>query len=222
VRLDTQLVAAGVPVFVDKPLAYSYADAAALAAASEAAGVPVMVGFNRRYAPAYAEIAQWPRRDVVLMQKNRAGPQDDVRRSVFDDFIHVVDTIRFLGPGVDTAIVAGEVADGLLQHVVVTLTDGVRSATGVMNRAAGTNEESLEVLAPGRKRRVVNVSEVVELAGGEHVERRDEWRPVGVQRGFAPMCQTFLDGVHGGPLPALDDALRTHAMCEQIVSDLTR
>jgi virulence factor len=221
VAVVTQLLAAGVPVFVDKPLADTYADAAAIADAAVAAGVPLMVGFNRRYAPAYAEIAQWPQRDIVVMQKNRTGPQDDVRRSVFDDFIHVVDTVRFLGPPVATAAVSGAVVDGRLQHVVITLTDGVRSATGVMNRTAGLSEESLEVFAPGRKRRVINVSEVVDLAGGEQLTRRDEWRSVGVQRGFAPMCQTFLDGVRGGPMPDLDDAVRTHLMCEQIIAALT-
>lgn len=217
----SELIAAGVPVFVDKPLAYTYDDAAGIAVAARAAGVGLMVGFNRRYAPAYAELAQWPRRDVVIVQKNRTGPLEDVRRSVFDDFIHVIDTVRFLGPRVNAATVSGRVVDGLLQHAVVTLSDGNRFATGVMSRVAGLTEETADVLAPGRKRRVVNLAEVVDFEHTEQTTRRDEWQPVGVQRGFAGMCDTFVAGVRGGALPSLDDALGTHRMCEDVVAELT-
>ncbi|MEO6712614.1 MAG: Gfo/Idh/MocA family oxidoreductase [Mycobacteriales bacterium] len=216
----SELIRFGVPVFVDKPLAYSYRDCAALVEQARTAGVGLMVGFNRRYAPAYREIADWPQRDVVVMQKNRAGPLEDPRQSVFDDFIHVVDTVRFLGPAVKQAAVTGEVVDGTLRHVSITLTDGHRGAVGIMSRVAGMTDECLEVLGPGRKRRVVNMSEIIDFDGAEQTTRRDEWRSVGVQRGFAPMCESFLAGLRGRNLPDVEDALLTHGMCEDIVTAL--
>jgi virulence factor len=220
VAVVTGLLSAGIPVFVDKPLAYRYDDAARLVELSHSTGAALMVGFNRRYAPAYRDIADWPQRDLVVMQKNRNGPLEEVRPSVFDDFIHVVDTLRFLGARRDHVSVSGEVVDGVLRHLTISLSDGVRVAVGVMSRVAAMSEECLEVLAPGRKRRVVNVSETVDFDGSEQKRRRDEWRAVGVQRGFSQMCQAFLDGVRGAPMPDIDDALATHALCELIVETL--
>lgn len=220
VPIVQMLLNAGISVFVDKPLSYRYADAAQLAAVALESGVGLMVGFNRRYAPAYRELSHWPERNFVIMEKHRTGPLERARKSVFDDFIHVVDTLRFLGPPVAVAAVTADVADGLLRHLSISLTDGIRSASGFMSRVAGHTEETLEVVAAGRKRRVVNMAETIDLNVGECLTRRDEWQSVGVQRGFAQMAETFIASLHGGALPDIQDALATHAMCEQIVADL--
>ncbi|MEP7055638.1 MAG: Gfo/Idh/MocA family oxidoreductase [Actinomycetota bacterium] len=220
IAVVSRLLTAGIPVFVDKPLAYRYDDAARLVELSRVSGAPLMVGFNRRYAPAYVEIAGWPRRDLVILQRNKNGPLEDPRRSVYDDFIHNVDTLRFLGARAGSASVAGKVVDGLLHHVSVSLSDGVDVAIALMSRVAGMSEECLEVLAPGRKRRVLNIAETIDFEGGEQKHRRDEWRPVGVQRGFSQMCQAFLDGLSTGAWPDIADALATHELCEDIVTRL--
>lgn len=100
--LVEQLLSAGIHVLVDKPLAPSFADARHLVDIAERQERSLAVGFNRRFAPAYAPLALLDR-SVVLMQKNRVGMPDEPRRAVFDDFIHVVDTLRFLMPqGVET------------------------------------------------------------------------------------------------------------------------
>jgi predicted dehydrogenase len=56
--LTIRCVQAGVPVFVEKPLGMSAADARLVSAASETRGVPVMVGFMKRFAPAYQRLAE--------------------------------------------------------------------------------------------------------------------------------------------------------------------
>ncbi len=215
------LLGRDVPVFVDKPLADTYAVAAELAALAERRQVPLMVGFNRRYAPAYRELAGWPRRDVVLMQKHRRGHPEAPRRLVFDDFIHVVDTLRFLAPGPGAAMTVDAGVDaGLVRWVSVSLRSTGGLAVGMMSRESGLVEEVLEVIGPGRKRRVLNLSETVDYAGAESVQRRDGWEPVAVQRGFAPMCAEFLDAVRAGSALTARDALETHALCEQIVAQV--
>ena len=51
-ELVVRALEAGKPVFVEKPLALSHEDLARVMGAAERAGVQVMVGFNRRFAPA--------------------------------------------------------------------------------------------------------------------------------------------------------------------------
>ena len=65
---------------------------------AENRNVSLAVGFNRRYAPGYVACFDHPR-DLILMQKNRVGLPEEPRKMILDDFIHVVDTLRFLVPG---------------------------------------------------------------------------------------------------------------------------
>ncbi len=172
-----RLLEAGVPTMVDKPLADNAADSEALVDLAETRGVSLMVGFNRRFAPIYRDAAELDL-PLVVMQKNRADQADEPRRVVFDDFIHVIDTLRFLAPGASDARVHGRVADGLLQHVALSLSGAGRDALGIMNRVSGANEETLEVSGAGAKRRIVDMAQVVDQSAQDHVTRRGDWTSV--------------------------------------------
>jgi virulence factor len=206
VGIVTRLLDAGIPTYVDKPLADDIEDVRRLAAHR---GAPLMVGFNRRYAPAYVAAAEGPR-DVVVLQKNRVDGLGPVRDVIYDDFIHVVDTLRFLLPRpVRRVEVAGRVVGGLLHHVVLTLTGEGCSATGIMHRQAGVDEERLDVIGGGRRLTVVDLG-----AGG------GGWTPVAERRGVAQVCTRFLTAVRTGRFPDLQLTLETHEMCELIVGEL--
>ena len=97
-EIVTRLLEAGVPTYVDKPLAYELADSERLVRLAEEREVSLAVGFNRRFAPGYTQCADHPR-ELILMQKNRIGLPEEPRAMILDDFIHVVDTLRFLVPG---------------------------------------------------------------------------------------------------------------------------
>ena len=223
----TALLEAGVPTCVDKPLDTSAAGAAELVHLADRGRTSLLVAFNRRWAPAYRDVAGWPDRDVVLLQKHRAGLPDDVRRVVFDDFVHVVDTLRFLldgadgsGTGTDTVAVTARGDAGGLRRVALQLTRGQRIAVGVMHRTTGMTQEVLEVVADGRSRRVVDLAEVTDAVGTSCTTRRDEWVPVGVQRGFAALADHFLAGVRAGAVLDASDALVTHRLCERVVDEV--
>jgi len=216
----TRLVEAGVPTLVDKPIADTLAACEALVDLAETRGVSLAVGFNRRFAPAQAEAAAL-KAPFVLMQKNRTGHADAVRRTVFDDFIHVVDSLRFLAPGAIDARVSGRVAGGLLQHVMLHLTGPGLDAVGIMNRDSGANEEVLEVMGGGGKRRIVNLADVTDYAGGEHVTRRGDWTTVARQRGFEAMIDAFLSAAREDRRLSALDALETHRLCERVVAELS-
>lgn len=218
-EITERLLAAGVPTYVDKPLAPRYPEARRLAALARERGVSLMVGFNRRYAPAYAQCLEHPR-DLVLMQKNRVGLAEEPRSAVFDDFIHVVDTLRFLAPGtVHEVGIHTRVRDGLLHHVVLQLSGDGFTALGTMNRVSGSAEETLQVMGQGTKREVLNLAEVVDHKGQPSVRRRGDWVPVARQRGIEQSAAAFLDAVRAGRLLDAEDALATHELCERIVSE---
>ncbi|KAA2258122.1 Gfo/Idh/MocA family oxidoreductase [Solihabitans fulvus] len=216
-EIVTRLIEAGVPTYVDKPLADNLADSERLARLAQQRGVSLMVGFNRRYAPAYASCLDHPR-DLVVMQKNRVGLPQELRSMVFDDFIHVVDTLRFLLPGeIDHVDVRARGRDGLVDHVLLQLSGDGCTAVGVMNRRSGSVEEILEVSGRDTRREIRNLTEVVDHDGRPTLTRRDDWTPVARQRGIEQIVVAFLDEVVAGRLVDPTDALRTHELCERVV-----
>ncbi|MEZ7003156.1 Gfo/Idh/MocA family protein [Streptomyces sp. AD55] len=219
-EIVTRLLEAGVPTYVDKPLAYELADSRRLVVLAEERATSLAVGFNRRHAPAYAQCAEQPR-DLILLQKNRTGLPEDPRTMVLDDFIHVVDTLRFLVPGiVDDVTVRARVEDGLLHHVVLQLAGDGFTALGVMNRLSGSAEEILEVSGQDAKRQVVNLAEVIDHKGQPTVRRRGDWVPVARQRGIEQVVLAFLDAVRAGEVLSARDALETHELCERVVREV--
>ncbi|MCD9145343.1 Gfo/Idh/MocA family protein [Streptomyces albireticuli] len=217
-EIVTRLLEADVPVYVDKPLAYDLAGSERLVRLARERRVSLAVGFNRRHAPGYAQCLDHPR-DLILMQKNRVGLAEDPRTLVFDDFIHVVDTLRFLVPGpVEHIDVRARVRDGLMHHVVLQLSGDGFTAIGTMNRMSGSTEEILEVSGQDTKRQVVNLAEVVDHKGQPSVRRRGDWVPVARQRGIEQVVGVFLDAVRAGEVLDAEDALRTHELAERIVN----
>lgn len=224
-ELVRQLIAAGVPTFVDKPLAQSAAQAQELVELAREAEVSLAVCFNRRHAPAYVAVAGWPGLDTVVLTKNRTGLPGDPRTVVFDDFIHVVDCLRFLvAPHPDhMEVVARGAPNGLLHRVAVTMRQGSRIGVGIMDRDSGQTLEVLEALAPGRSARITDLVEVEDRRGGAVSRRQpDNWASVSVQRGFAAMIASLLDSVRRHEVLDGADALATHELCEHVVAEVLR
>ncbi len=227
-EIATRLLKAGVHTYVDKPLADTAAGAERLVALAEEKNVSLMAGFNRRFAPDYAALAGAPR-DLIVMQKHRVSQADTPRAVIFDDFIHVIDTLRFLlpGPPRETRLEFHPSA-GLLHHVALTLTsqrgDAACTAIGIMNRVAGVNEETLEVSGTAGdgqtvRHRVGNLADVwISRGGTENRTARGDWTPVATQRGIQQACDHFLSAVREGRRLCAQDALDTHRICEDVVA----
>ncbi|KMO96751.1 Gfo/Idh/MocA family protein [Streptomyces roseus] len=217
-EIVARLLDAGVPTYVDKPLAYDFADSRRLVELAEERAVSLAVGFNRRHAPGYAQCAEHPR-ELIVMQKHRVGLPEDPRTFVLDDFIHVVDTLRFLLPGeADHIDVRAQVRDGLMHQVVLQMSGPGFTALGIMNRLSGSTEEVLEVSGQDTKRQVVNLAEIIDHRGQPTVRRRGDWVPVARQRGIEQVVDAFLESVAAGKTLSARDALLTHELCERVVS----
>jgi virulence factor len=216
-EIATRLIEAGVATYVDKPIASTYTDSERLVGLADRGGVSLAVGFNRRFAPSYAQCLEHPR-DLILLQKNRTGLAGAPRDFIVDDFIHVVDTLRFLVPGpVDHTDIRVRVREGLVHHVVLQLSGEGFTAVGMMNRTSGSTEEILEVSGQDTKRAVHDLATIIDHKGQPSVRRRGDWVPVARQRGIEQAALAFLGAVSAGRTLSARDALETHELCERVV-----
>ncbi len=207
-----------IPTFVDKPLADNLAQAQHLVALAERQATLLMVGFNRRYAPDYAALRDTGA-SLILMEKHRHKQPDTPRRVVFDDFIHVIDTLLFLAPSpVQRRTIETHVEHGLLKTVTLMLTGEGYTAIGTMHRDSGLDEERLDVIGNSVRQSVQNISQTTRSAGSECRQRRGDWTSVGRQRGFEAMCADFLLAVREQRPTRAADILSTHALCEAVTA----
>jgi len=221
VQITEQLINNGIHVFIDKPISYYYTECERIAKLAEEKQVLLMVGFNRRFAPMIASLKNQAAPRMIMLQKNRMSLPDVARRFIFDDFIHVVDTMRYLAPGeVKQVKVSPYILDGQIYHITLQLEGDGFTCIGVMNRDSGANEEMLEVMSPGNKWVVEGLNTTIHWTGGEerHVKFKD-WDPVLYRRGFMDMTDHFLSCVREGRQPSITitDALESHRICELAV-----
>jgi virulence factor len=220
-----RLLRHNIHVYVDKPLTYDLPSSEKLIALAEEKGLILLVGFNRRYAPAYLQLKTLADPNMIVMQKNRQSLPGDVRTFVFDDFIHVVDTLLYFFPHhIEKINVSGRKKGNMLYHVVVQLTStGGACAIGIMNRDSGTTEEILEVFSSEANMVAYNISDVFIHKDKQIIKTgTDDWTSTLYKRGFEQIVDDFLNAVESGRAPqiSLHDQLRTHKICEEVVAKL--
>jgi virulence factor len=225
-NLVEQLLSRNIHVYVDKPITYDYASSEKLVALAEKKKLLLTVGFNRRYAPAYQKLKELQNPNMIIMQKNRKALPGDVRTFIFDDFIHVIDTLLYLFPyPIEKLVVTGKKKEARLYQVVVQFTspDG-DTAIGIMNRDSGTVEERLEVFTSGEKRVVYNFSDVVVYQDKNETRLgSNDWETTLHRRGFEQIVETFLQALAlNSPSLEYGGALLTHKICEQVVEKLNQ
>jgi predicted dehydrogenase len=206
---------AGTPVFCEKPAAASSDEARALASLSAARAVPIVVGYMKRFAPAYRKA-----REIVRSREFGSpslgaftfamGPwaNGDLRDYLIDNPVHHLDIARYL---------LGEVTD---LHGQLMELDGVGHAVCAVARTASGAVCSFNFCTTASW---AQRNEWVEVYGGGHAvsvenvdtctyrppERpRQVWQPnytvpwgdttSSVMMGFVPALQHFRDVVFDG------------------------
>jgi inositol 2-dehydrogenase len=118
-----QLVAAaqaGKAIFCEKPVADGLRETTTAMAAVASAGVPFQIGFNRRYDPAYAEVAravhagELGRLELLRSQSSDPGPAPEAYIAAsagffHDSVIHDIDMARFVAGEVERVTALGRV-----------------------------------------------------------------------------------------------------------------
>jgi virulence factor len=221
-KIVMQLLSAGIPTFVDKPLSLSFKESEELLNLSLQKQVTLYVGFNRRFAPLVQDLTKETRAKQINWVKNRINQPEIARNFVFNDFIHVIDSLRFLGVGkLSDLQVYSQVKNGLLETINVQWQQNETRLNGYMNRVSGCTEERIEYYTLGNKWLLE------ELDLGWHYEngspRRlqfDHWESTLYKRGFVTMIDDWLSVLQDKNFNAerIHDIWETHQLCERIVT----
>src|SRR5699024_5183763 len=192
-----QFLDANIHVFVDKPIAYDAPTARQLIQKAKEKELIFMCGFNRRFAPPYDAIYKMQDMNLLLVEKHRAHHPDQIRRFIFDDFIHVIDTLlNFFPHEIKEMTVQGRVEDGKLYHVLLQLIAEGKNAVGMMNRDSGMNEEVVKAYSPNETTIVRNISEVTIYKDRQSFfQRRDDFQQTLHKRGVGAMTAHILNAI---------------------------
>jgi len=215
-----------VHVYVDKPLAAELDQAEQLVEQANKEGKALMVGFNRRFAPLYRQLKD-NMQDVASLRMdkhrtNSVGP-NDLRFTLLDDYLHVVDTALWLAGGnatLESGLLQINEADQMLygEHHFLC---GETLVTTSMHRRAGTSRESVQAVTEGAVYQLDNMQIWRE-------EQQDiltqlpvpGWQSTLAQRGFVGAIEHFVDCVSNQTAPETsgEQAIYAQSMIENILN----
>ncbi|WP_214740750.1 MULTISPECIES: Gfo/Idh/MocA family oxidoreductase [unclassified Exiguobacterium] len=213
----------GKHVFIDKPITFTFEETERLVMLAKEKGVHLVTGFNRRFATATQALNQVENKNMVFIQKNRTYKPATIREFVIEDFVHVVDTLRYLTDlqPVDRLRVTPRYEGDVLRQLMIHFTAGGIEAIGWMNRDNGCTEEVMEVMSPTVKRVTRDVERIIDYGrDGMREWSLDPWESNLKRRGFVDMIESFirlLSGENNTSVTA-EDSLETHRLCEEILS----
>lgn len=217
------LLNAGIALFMEKPLANTLTEAEAIVEAAGQPGRLLMVGFNRRFAPAYgrarALFAESGRQiELAVIQKHRNGDHSGwgLRQTVMDDTIHIIDLARFLG---GERLVVGRARPGLVAATV----EGNGSLVHLsQSYGAGAATERVELHGQGLTVIVEDLERLtIREKGTERVEPLfGSWTGTLEKRGIGPELEHFLTclATQQQPLTSGAEALATQQLAEAILA----
>ncbi len=195
-ELALKAIAAGKPVYVEKPMAIDHAECQDIVRAGEAAGVPVFVAYYRRMLPRFRRIAQLlsdgaigaPRIvDVLLHHPFESRYRDPANLpwtvqpaisggGIFVDIgCHTLDILDFLlGPIVDArGMVSNQLGAYPAEDTVAMAFrfDSGVLGTGLWNFAADRREDRVQIVGDGGRLTFATFGDgPIRLESGGHVE----------------------------------------------------
>jgi virulence factor len=225
-EIAEKLLENGINVYIDKPISMNFEQTKRIVMLAKKSGKVAMAGFNRRFIPRVKELKEQGKASLILMQKNRFAAPDHIRRFVVEDFIHVVDTLRFLMNTEVKDVNVEYLKEGeMLNQLVIQLIGDGSIAIGVMNRNGGVTEEIIEYHTGHHKYVVNSLVETTHYHNKEiSLSKFGDWEPTLYKRGFYQIVDHFIDCVQKSQTPdaSIQDSLITHEICERIVKAIDR
>ncbi|MBW7573627.1 Gfo/Idh/MocA family protein [Caproiciproducens faecalis] len=227
-EIVTEALTHGKDVYVDKPLAATGDETEQLTELSLRCGRKLMVGFNRRFAPMYVKAKNILNTGtaIIRLEKHRTDSirPENYQLTMLDDYIHLVDTARWLAEPKKGAIINGALKTnenlGLIfaQH-------GYQSENGSsvflsMHRKAGTNMERMELITEGALVRVRDLDTFeTETGGTTETVTPPAWETILKRKGFEDAILHFINSVEGNTQPLVngEEALKTQRLLETMI-----
>lgn len=244
--LTLAAIEAGKNVFVEKPLGYSEAEAAQIAATAQRAGVTVSVGFMKRHAPVYRQLSALIRSgelgDITSFQLT-FGCDSTPFCADQEEFlklaaIHVVDLVRFLfGEAVEVSTLSNSTGPNVSMAVSLRFDTGVIGTLDLSGLPSYSSEtERLRVVGTTGIAVATDVAELTihrvdpdqaaagpgwrGMTEGTVVLRAAESAMSGIERDLflRGFVAEMVDFATGveSPSPA-DDNVRTMSLCDRIL-----
>jgi len=242
----TRAAKAGKAIYCEKPIGLDYQEAEKAVSSVRETGVPVMLGFNRRFDASHAAVKQAVAKGEVgkveIVQLTNRGPQpppiEYVKVSggqMRDQTIHFFDLLRWLtndepveiyaigGALVSAAI--GEAGDVDTSIVSLRMASGALCQIDSSRRAAYGYDERIEVFGSDGmvESRRQNFRGMALYKGRTVIE--DGMYPGWFERiesSYYQALDAFLQSVNQGtePSPSLEDGLRAQLMADQATESL--
>ena len=211
---------AGKHVFVEKPMALTVEQCTAIVERADAAGRIVMVGFNRRFAPAAVRVRDAFRavlepRTVIYRVNAGILPPDHWLRDpgegggrLLGEGVHFLDWARWFLESDPVSVQAasirrGGLIDGDNLSIAMQFASGSLATIHYCSQGApGVGKERIEIFGGGRAA-IVDDFAAVEIAGGPREERG---RRGTVEKGHFEIVQNFHDAIAKGVPPGVTAA----------------
>jgi predicted dehydrogenase len=214
-EMATAALAAGKHVFLEKPLALTNEELAAIQEAANTASGILLVGHNRRFAPLMVALEAAVAPPVTVLYRIAAGPLPqehwlrDERHGgrLLGEVSHFIDVGAFLAHAVPLSVYAASVPTRGDSSVVATLTfegGSVMSLVYAVGDPGRLGKERVEALWAGGTA-VLDDFRCLELRGGSTTSARD--------KGHDAQLNAFVEAARGtSPLPVtLEEQLRVAA-----------
>ena len=213
-----------VHVFVDKPISSYLEETLELYELALEKQLVLMVGFNRRFSPKVKDLMSLGKPELLIIQKHRYNHPGNIRSFIYDDFIHVVDTLLYLFQDQEIIMDYNErVFEDKLQSISIILQGEGATAFGSMNRMSGAKEERIEFMSENVKHVILDLDHSLIYADNDKKEMSyDDWVPTLKRRGFVDLIAQFLEWTQcpKESLQALELSIRSHEVCEYLVMEL--
>ena len=222
VFIISKLLKAKIPVFVDKPLSYFLEESEKILDIASKNKLLLYLGFNRRFAPQIKTLSAVPNPIQISWQKNRVNLPGDPRLFILDDFIHVIDSLRFLGKGsIENLNVVSRVKNNKLENIQVQWQQGETLLLGGMNRISGISEERIDFYSYGNKWVINNLNSGTHFTNEEESTLKfNNWESTLHKRGFVNMIEDWIKVLEERTFnpDSIEDIWKTHQLCDQILN----
>lgn len=222
-ELAKRFLTAGIHVFMDKPISEDFAQVQELYQLAEKQERLFVIGFNRRFLPLIDKLKNVEHKNTIIVMKNLANNSAEARFTLYDIFIHPLDTLIYLLDDeiLDVNYSVDLTADGKINRTFVIVKTATTTGIARMNLQSGAFTEEFTVEAESGTYRLSDLTELESFTG---IDRQKSgingWQSATFNRGFDKMVEEMLTAVAGNSADLRQEKIvKSHEIINQIIKE---